>query len=213
MPDLEVSWLQPRPEDGSVTIRVSSNCNLSALVRWEQANSRGFWDSILLWLRQSTDWEFRLKVSWCGESLSSASYVDHGLTAVTHRQQGGTWCSAEGVPATSGLTIRLFWLRYSVPFFSCKACQGTILKGHCLPSLIMEAFNRNESPPKSQRPFAKAIPPLLGSNPRKASNRNPSHKRQIPLWNNLPWVAITPSFSCPGFCQDKILVSVRTPPF
>jgi hypothetical protein len=32
------------------------------------------WDSILRQPHQSTDWEFQLKVSWCGEPLSSATW-------------------------------------------------------------------------------------------------------------------------------------------
>jgi hypothetical protein len=48
-------------------------------------------------------------------------------------------------------------------------------------------------PPKSQRPSAKAIPIILGSNPREPSNQNPFYKGHVAWWDNPPLVATTPS--------------------
>jgi hypothetical protein len=49
------SFPQPRLEAASVTIQVSSHCDWRTLVRWQQANSRGFGNSILRRPHQSSD--------------------------------------------------------------------------------------------------------------------------------------------------------------
>jgi hypothetical protein len=61
--------------------------------------------------------------------------------------------------AGSAVKRRLGWLRFSVPFLSCKA-NGITKKGHDAHPPNMEALSQNDSPPKSLRPSAKAIPSL-----------------------------------------------------
>jgi hypothetical protein len=58
--------------------------------------------------------------------------------------------------------------------------------------------------PKSQRPSAKAITTLLGSNPREPSNQNPFHKGHVAWWDNLPPVAAAPSLKSQGLPPRQI---------
>jgi hypothetical protein len=64
----------------------------------------------------------------------------------------------------------------------------------------------NWFPPKSQRPSAKAITILLGSNPREPSNENPFHKGHVAWWDNLPPVATTPSLK-----TSRTSAAINTP--
>jgi hypothetical protein len=83
---------------------------------------------------QSTNWEFRLKVSWCGEFLSSATWkalvLSEGCLMSPTVYRGGLMFSrpveaapkkAKSVQWVLSNTTRLPRLRFSVLFLSCKA--------------------------------------------------------------------------------------------
>ena len=73
VPRVEVRSPHSCPEATGFTIQVSSPCYWSPLVRKKQADTRGSGCSVICRPHQSPDFEFRLKVIWCGEPPSTAT--------------------------------------------------------------------------------------------------------------------------------------------
>jgi hypothetical protein len=162
---------------------LQSKClRIATYARWYVVTGklRRVWGSIFRRPHWSTDWETGLRVSWCGEFLSSATWKalvpTEGWLKSHAGKHGELMLSSpvEALPqkdsqvgATNCLTARRPWLRCSVLFLSYK--ENAKIQ-----------FKRGTARlPQSWRPSAKAIPTLLGSTPRKPSNQNPFHKGQV----------------------------------
>jgi hypothetical protein len=74
------------------------------------------------------------------------------------------------------------------------------------PAPISKPINHPDDGGKSQRPSAKAIPTLLGSTPREASNQNSFHKEHVAWCYNPPPAAIAPSLT-----QSRPSATTNTP--
>jgi hypothetical protein len=159
MTDLEVHFSQPHTEAASVVIPVSSHCNYRTLVLWYEANSREFVDSILLRPHQRTDQEFRLKVSWCGEPLSSVNckaLVPNKcwLKSSTGNRWGLTPSNpVEAAPKKAAKSTRVVTNYSSTLTEVFRAfpqlqgiCQVIIQKAYGLHTPMMETFSQIDSP-------------------------------------------------------------------
>jgi hypothetical protein len=193
MSDLAVRCLQPSPKAASLTVPVPSHCDWRTLLRWQQANWRGFGDSVLRRPHQSTDRQFGPKVSWCREPLSAATCKALCRPKADRSppgNRGELTCSrpAEAVPqkaAKWAQRIVLWLLGYTDWGFPCFSSVVRQMPGYNSKG-ARPAFSHSCFLPKSQRLPAQAIPDLLGWTPRRPSNQNPFHKGQIALWDNLP---------------------------
>jgi hypothetical protein len=133
-----------------------------------KANTRGPRDSIFRLPHQSTDWEFRLKVTWCGDPLfrQLGSHLRRPRADGSSPRINEVNCCSASQPRlylkrqpTSTVRSRLTAMRFSVFFNGCKIdARG----GPCPPSSVMEALSQSDPSSKSQRPPAKTIPTVLG---------------------------------------------------
>jgi hypothetical protein len=139
------------------------------------------WEFVFRRPHQSPDWQFRLKVRWCGKPGNSADICsDRGLTWPTWSASQG-WCRLQSVAAAMAaqLTKRIVPSRHfsdtlteGFPWFflSCKANAREYLERRGTARNPPQAwrFHQSARPPR-RRPFGRNYA-TLGSNPRKPSN-------------------------------------------
>jgi hypothetical protein len=186
-------------------------------VRWQQANSRGFEDSILPSAHQGSDWEFRIKLSWCGEPLSLAACKALVPTEGDWSPLGNTGeltCSrpAAAAPKKTARSAQrvvswLFgYLDWGFPCFSSVVRQmpGHNSKGARPASPITEAFSRSESPPPNHSGLQPKRPQHFSAQlPEKPSNQNRFDKGQVLWWGNPPLSAVSLVWQVNAFRHDK----------
>jgi hypothetical protein len=135
---------------------------------------------------QSTDWEFRLKVSWCGEPLSSATWKapvsTKGWLKSPTGNRGGLMFSSpdEAVHKKAAKSAQRVVFNYSATLTEdirdfpqlqgkCKSSLNVAQPASSSQGMFQSMFVRQQS----QRPSANAIPPFLCSTPRPPSNKSP----------------------------------------